>query len=210
MFSDLGRMYQLVSRIQDGLGELKSLLESHIFNQGLAAIEKCGESAINVSASEIGYMTSVPQKCVFYNLCNCHTKRRISRWGPANPSFGMTPYTQYNLWRLQITNLKSVSDQNKDWWGPAHQSFFDMTTTKILKDLFLRHTTPMCCCIWRSWSKRGREIFEPIRCIRLFWCKHAFQSHNCREVPKECYEFVCCSFGFIGSEGVCSNNTWCT
>ena len=42
-------MYQLVSRIQDGLGELKSLLESHIYNQGLAAIEKCGESAINVS-----------------------------------------------------------------------------------------------------------------------------------------------------------------
>ena len=46
--ADLGRMYQLVSRIQDGLGELKSLLESHIYNQGLAAIEKCGDSAINV------------------------------------------------------------------------------------------------------------------------------------------------------------------
>ena len=49
IFADLGRMYQLVSRIQDGLGELKSLLESHIYNQGLAAIEKCGESALNVS-----------------------------------------------------------------------------------------------------------------------------------------------------------------
>ena len=49
IFVDLGRMYQLVSRIQDGLGELKSLLESHIYNQGLAAIEKCGESALNVS-----------------------------------------------------------------------------------------------------------------------------------------------------------------
>jgi len=44
---DLGRMYQLVSRIQDGLGELKTLLEHHIFNQGLAAIEKCGEAAVN-------------------------------------------------------------------------------------------------------------------------------------------------------------------
>ena len=42
-------MYSLVSRIQDGLGELKSLLETHIFNQGLAAIEKCGDSALNVS-----------------------------------------------------------------------------------------------------------------------------------------------------------------
>lgn len=31
---DLARMYQLVSRIQEGLGELKSLLESHIAHQG--------------------------------------------------------------------------------------------------------------------------------------------------------------------------------
>jgi len=44
---DLGRMYQLVSRIMDGLGELKTLLESHIYQQGLAAIEKCGEVALN-------------------------------------------------------------------------------------------------------------------------------------------------------------------
>lgn len=42
-------MYNLVSRISDGLGELKKLLETHIHNQGLAAIEKCGESALNVS-----------------------------------------------------------------------------------------------------------------------------------------------------------------
>lgn len=44
---DLGRMFQLVSRIPDGLGELRSLLETHIFNQGLSAIEKCGEAALN-------------------------------------------------------------------------------------------------------------------------------------------------------------------
>jgi len=42
--TDLGRMYQLVSRIQDGLGELKSLLEAHIYNQGVAAIDKCGDA----------------------------------------------------------------------------------------------------------------------------------------------------------------------
>ena len=41
-------MYQLVSRIQDGLGELKTLLETHIYNQGLAAVEKCGDAALNV------------------------------------------------------------------------------------------------------------------------------------------------------------------
>lgn len=42
---DLGRMYQLVSKIPDGLNELRVLLETHITNQGLSAIEKCIESA---------------------------------------------------------------------------------------------------------------------------------------------------------------------
>ena len=46
---DLGRMYQLVSRIQDGVTELKRLLENHINNQGSAAIEKLGEESVNVS-----------------------------------------------------------------------------------------------------------------------------------------------------------------
>lgn len=46
-------MYQLVSRIQDGLGQLKTLLETHIYNQGIAAIDKCGDSALNVSNKAI-------------------------------------------------------------------------------------------------------------------------------------------------------------
>merc|ERR1711971_603688 len=44
---DLGRMFQLVSRIPEGLGELRNLLENHITAQGLAAIEKLGEEALN-------------------------------------------------------------------------------------------------------------------------------------------------------------------
>lgn len=44
---DLGRMYQLVARIPDGLGELRNLLETHIASQGLTAIDKCGDSAHN-------------------------------------------------------------------------------------------------------------------------------------------------------------------
>ncbi|KFM75968.1 Cullin-1, partial [Stegodyphus mimosarum] len=44
---DLGRMFQLVSRIFDGLGELRTRLETHIHYQGLSAIEKCGETALN-------------------------------------------------------------------------------------------------------------------------------------------------------------------
>ena len=38
---------QLASRIPDGLGELRDLLENHITAQGLAAIEKLGEEALN-------------------------------------------------------------------------------------------------------------------------------------------------------------------
>ncbi|GBP29936.1 Cullin-1 [Eumeta japonica] len=43
--ADLGRMYTLVARIPDGLGELRRLLEQHIHAQGLQAIDKCGEAA---------------------------------------------------------------------------------------------------------------------------------------------------------------------
>ncbi|XP_062545423.1 cullin-1 isoform X1 [Armigeres subalbatus] len=45
--SDLRRMYSLVARITEGLVELKAILETHIHNQGLAAIAKCGEAALN-------------------------------------------------------------------------------------------------------------------------------------------------------------------
>lgn len=55
--SDLGRMYSLVSRIPDGLGELRTLLEQHIAAQGLAAIERCGDSANNVSVILIYVIT---------------------------------------------------------------------------------------------------------------------------------------------------------
>jgi len=44
---DLGRMYQLVSRLPVGLDELKLLLEKHIEHQGHVAIERLGEDAVN-------------------------------------------------------------------------------------------------------------------------------------------------------------------
>ena len=64
LLSDLGRMYNLVSRIQDGLGELKKLLETHLHNQGLAAIEKCGEAALNVSTVQLdtGRALTIPAR----------------------------------------------------------------------------------------------------------------------------------------------------
>ena len=47
-----------------------------------------------------------------FKICRCHAKRRIGGLSYANPCFGMMPTTLYticNLWRLQITNLLSVS-----------------------------------------------------------------------------------------------------
>ena len=41
-------MYTLVSRVPDGLNELKSRFETHVHSQGLAAVEKIGETATNV------------------------------------------------------------------------------------------------------------------------------------------------------------------
>ena len=55
-------MYQLVSH---SLGELKSLLqvlETHIYNQGLAAIEKCGDSAFNVSFIKLYVLINIFQE----------------------------------------------------------------------------------------------------------------------------------------------------
>lgn len=44
---DLQRLYEMVSRIPDGLVELKFILEIHIVAQGLETIDKCGESAVS-------------------------------------------------------------------------------------------------------------------------------------------------------------------
>lgn len=50
-FSDLSRMFSLVSRVPKGLEELRDRFESHVHSQGLAAVEKCGEVAMSVSGN---------------------------------------------------------------------------------------------------------------------------------------------------------------
>ena len=60
-------MYQLVSHVADGLGKLKSLLEKHICTQGLSAIEKCGDSALNVSLAVITVLTVICDNVILYN-----------------------------------------------------------------------------------------------------------------------------------------------
>ncbi len=95
----------------------------------------------------------VPQRSPFLDLhvldLHCHTKRRIGGLDHAESSFGiyhMTPTCciLYNLWRVQITNLKSVSYQKEDWQKPSANLSFNMTSTKIWKDMFQRHMTQKC------------------------------------------------------------------
>lgn len=68
---NLGHMYYLVSRLQNGLGELKRLLETHIHIQGHAAIEKCGGAALNAlnvqTALDIHKKYNIPVMAVFNN-----------------------------------------------------------------------------------------------------------------------------------------------
>ncbi|XP_033109461.1 cullin-1-like [Anneissia japonica] len=59
---DLERMYRLVSRIHEGLGELKNLLEQHIYSQGLTAIEKCGDTALNEPKQYVQTILDVHRK----------------------------------------------------------------------------------------------------------------------------------------------------
>src|SRR5699024_7690413 len=63
---DLGRMYQLVLRIPNGLGELKNRLEAHITSQGLSAIERCGEAAVQDPRIYVSTILQVHKK--FSNL----------------------------------------------------------------------------------------------------------------------------------------------
>lgn len=49
VFSDLGRMYSLVSRVPIGMALLRKKFESHVHSQGLSAIAKCGDTVMNVS-----------------------------------------------------------------------------------------------------------------------------------------------------------------
>ena len=42
-------MYSLVSRVPAGMEELRKKFEYHVQSQGLSAIEKCGDTVINVS-----------------------------------------------------------------------------------------------------------------------------------------------------------------
>jgi len=59
---DLERMFNLVSRIADGLAELRTILEKHIDTQGIQAIEKIGDDAGNDPKEYVSTILNVQRK----------------------------------------------------------------------------------------------------------------------------------------------------
>lgn len=59
---DLGRMYQLVQRIPEGLQEMRSRLEGHIAEYGLCAIERCTDAALQDAKIYIQVVLDVHKK----------------------------------------------------------------------------------------------------------------------------------------------------
>ncbi len=74
----------------------------HKYKSWYTAYSKWKSAVGNIEQSST--FRRMPQKCVFKNLCCCHSKRRIGGWGLVNPSSGMRPSIK-NLWRVQSTNL---------------------------------------------------------------------------------------------------------
>ncbi|XP_058802499.1 cullin-1-like [Phymastichus coffea] len=59
---DLGRMYTLVAKVPNGLGEMRNLLENYITTQGLSAIDKCGNDAANDPKTYVNTILDVHKK----------------------------------------------------------------------------------------------------------------------------------------------------
>ena len=70
ILADLSRMFLLVSRVPKGLEELRDRFENHVHSQGVAAVEKCGETALNVSQIFIIGIISCSLWPLLYSVCD--------------------------------------------------------------------------------------------------------------------------------------------
>lgn len=66
-------MYQLASHVGNSFGELPTLLEAHITQQGLSDIEKLGDEALTVSlviAKTIVFLRNEKDELNLFQLCD--------------------------------------------------------------------------------------------------------------------------------------------
>jgi len=59
---DLGRMYKLVSRVNDGAAELKNQLEAHVYTQGDIAVKECASTDTNDPSLYVKTILNVHKK----------------------------------------------------------------------------------------------------------------------------------------------------
>ncbi len=85
------------------------------FAAGFSA-HKSHPHSIRILARKHLHMRCVPQKCV----CHCHIKRSIGRRGLANPSFDMTPTTDFSP--AAFTQMDGQTDATKCIISPAFRS----------------------------------------------------------------------------------------
>uniref|UniRef100_H2YZC4 Cullin-1 n=1 Tax=Ciona savignyi TaxID=51511 RepID=H2YZC4_CIOSA len=71
---DLGRMFKLVSKIKDGLGELKTLIEAHIHTQGDVAIKQCADTALNQISLSLAILLIQDPKLYVQTILDVHKK----------------------------------------------------------------------------------------------------------------------------------------
>ena len=106
-----------------------------------------------------------------YDLSCCHTKRKIGKWGPAIPSFGMTLTTARYNFIVGVIPIEGLA-------RPHSQSFFEYHNDKDPKACFPM-TRLLCLAIHFTASDRRRISlliyvsyidYSMFLCFLLFLC----------------------------------------
>ena len=89
-------MYNLVHRVPHGLENLRELLEEHIHSQGLNALDKCSDSAINVSLYVEEAMKRVCSRMQSFS----YSDSEIDRFPATEKRFLLLKLSQYEIFAI--------------------------------------------------------------------------------------------------------------
>lgn len=142
-------MYNLVSRITDGLGELKKLLETHIHNQGLAAIEKCGEAALNVGAALVTLKLSIPHELI-HSVSFQDPKVYVQTTLDVHKKYNALVMSAFNNDAGFVAALDKVSEQNRIEHRTLNEPFLKLWLVSVLCRHVVASSTTMPSPGWLS------------------------------------------------------------
>lgn len=140
---DLGRMYQLVLRISNGLGELKLRLESHIWAQGLSAIENVGETAIQDPKAYVNTILQVHKK---YSILVQEAFQNDAGFVASLDKVGFWLFEEYQNWFLFVRLVANLSTTTQSPRLEIHQVNLQSCWPNIV----------ICC--WRRLPKYKRKL----------------------------------------------------